>query len=455
MRYCRKYLAVCALALAGSFQSIAPAFAQQAQPEEVRMSMKEAIDYAYNHLNTVQNASLDELAAKYKVKETIGIGTPQINGSFEFSDYLALPTTLLPAVFMGGPAGSFIAVKFGVKYQATAGISASQLLFDGTYLVGLKASKTYMELASRNTKRTKVEAAANVAKAYYGVIVNAKRVNLLDANISRLQKTYNDLNATFKQGLVEKLDVDRLEVTLTNLKVERDKVLTFIDVSKQLLKFQMGMPVAVNLILTDSISDEMIMKPAAQEAVTYSRRPEYNLLQTQLSLNNLDIQRHRAGYMPSIAAFGALNANAQRQEFNFFDTKERWFAISVIGLKIQQPIFDGLQKHYRIQQAKVAALKTQNDIANLENLIDFQVAQANISYRNYYLTLENQRRNLALAQEVVRVAQKKFEVGVGSNLEVVTAETSLREAQNNYFNALYDLMVGQIDLQHATGTLPY
>ncbi len=432
-------------------------------------SLKQAVDYAIANKPAVKNAVLDEKIARKKVNEITGIGLPQLNGTAEFNDFLQLPTSFLPDFISPSVYGVLIKegvltpdkfpqgdpalfpVQFGTKYTAQAGVTLSQLIFDGSYIVGLRASKTYVDLARKNTQRTRIETAAEVTKAYYGVIVNERRLSLIDANITRLTKAFNDTKALNEQGFVEKIDVDRLAVTLNSLEVEKQKLQNFIKLSHYLLKFQMGMPVDAQLTLTDSISETNFV-PQPDDKPDYTKRIEYSLLQTQKTLLTLDMQRHKSGYLPSLVAFGSANTQAQRNEFNFFEGGD-WFQTAVIGARLTIPIFDGLQKHARIQQAKISLQKTDNDMYALENAIALDINNARLMYENTTRTLEIQRKNMELAQEIVRVAQIKYNEGIGSNLEVVTAESSLKEAQTNYFNALYDVVISQVDLQRAKGTL--
>jgi outer membrane protein len=425
---------------------------QQSTPngEKYNFSLKQAIDYAMQHQTTVLNAGIDEKIAHQKVREITGIGLPQINGSVEADDYVAKPVSIIPGVFFGRP-GQDIAVSFLKQYQASAGISASQIIFNGSYLVGLQAAKTYADLSRKITKMSTIEVAANVTKAYYGVIVNEKNLSTLDANVTLLQKTLSDAKAMNAQGFIEKLDVDRIQVTLSNLQVMRQNIQSIVDLNYYLLKYQMGMPVNASLSLTESIP-EKFPEPVVEKAV-FDKRIEYSILQTQRDLANLDLKNNRAGYLPGLVFFGSLSTTAYRDEFDFFNTKKQWYPTGVIGLKLNVPIFDGFEKDARIQQSNLTLMKNQNDLNTFQNVVDLQVKSSSISYENNYKILETQKANMTLAEDVARVTKIKYEQGVGTNLEVVNAETSLREAQNNYFSALYNIAVSWVDLQKAKGTL--
>jgi outer membrane protein len=417
-------------------------------------SLQQAIDYSLKNSPNYLNADLDLQNAEYKRKEITGLGLPQINGSVDLKDYLAIPTSLLPGQIFGGPAGTFIPVKFGTKYNATAGLSASQLIFSSDYIVGLKAAKEFINLSKINVQRSKVDLASAVSKAYYNVLVNRERIKLLDINIVRLQKLYDDTKALNQQGFVEQIDVERLEVQLNNLKTEKEKTNRLIGLSENLLKFQMGYKIGDAISLTDSLSfNNKEVSTLSAGKIDVSKRADYQLLQSQQSLNKLDIKRQRMGYLPTLAAYGSLQYNAQRQKFDFFDGSQSWFNIALLGATLNFNVFDGLQRHSRVQQAKIAVLKGENNFKNIEMAAELEASVADISYTNAYASLQTQKRNMELAQHVFDVAQKKFTEGVGSNLEITTAESSLKEAQTNYYNSIYDMLVAEIDYKKATGTL--
>lgn len=416
-------------------------------------SLKEAIDYAQQHQTSIQNAKIDEAIAANTVKQTLGIGLPQLSGNVNFQDFLKVPTSLLPGEFFGKP-GEQIPVQFGVKYQSSLGLELNQLLFDGSYLVGLQASKTYKELSSKSLKRSRIETAVAVTKAYYSVLVSNEQLSLLDVNLLRLKKTLNDTKALYTNGFVEKIDVDRLTVLNNNLETERENVVRLLDLNVNLLKFQMGMSIQSKLSLKDSISGlQVIQSIAVADTSAYRNRIEYSLLETQKRLNELDLKRYKSLFLPSVSAFGNTSKSLQSNEFsNLF---ERSFPTTVIGFRISVPLISGGIKLYQVRNAKLEVLKTENNLINLRNGISLEVEQSQTVYRNGLKSLENQERNMELAEEVLRVSKIKYEQGVGSSIEVTTAETSLKEAQNNYINALYDLLINKVNMDKALGNINY
>jgi outer membrane protein TolC len=216
----------------------------------------------------------------------------------------------------------------------------------------------------------------------------------------------------------------------------------------------MGYKIGQPITLSDSLKVGDADQPTLGSGkIDLSNRPDFQLLQLQQKLYKIDVQRHRLGYLPTLGVYGSYQYNAQRQKFDFFDKNQSWFKVAVIGGTLNFSLFDGLQRHNRIQQAKIAMLQGENQMKNLELAAELETKVAEISYENAFVSLQTQKRNMDLAQHVFDVAQKKYEQGVGSNLEVTTAQSSLKEAQTNYYNSVYDMLVAKIDYQKAIGTL--
>ncbi|WCT10282.1 TolC family protein [Mucilaginibacter jinjuensis] len=417
-------------------------------------TLADCIQYAYLHQDTIVNARLDVKSAEYKVKETTGIGLPQINGSASFLDYVKIPTTLIPGEFIGQP-GTYIPLKFGVKYQSNLGLDASQILFDGSYLVGLKASKTYKELSQRNVTRSLIEANVQVTKAYYQVLVSGESIKLLDANIKQIKEQYDQTAAQNKQGFVEKIDVDRVSVQLNDLVTTRANTLRLLVLNIQMLKFQMGMPIETQLTLKDKLEDVKLEETetilAATDTAAYHKRVEYSLYETQLKLNKLDLQRQKSQFLPTLSAVANYTSSYQNNSFNTLYNSQ--FPSSYIGINLKVPIFNGFQRTNQVKQAKISVQKTQNDMDNLKNALNLQTSAARIGYINGLQTLNNQKHNREVAEEVLRVSRIKYQQGVGSSIEVTQAETSLVTADNSYIQGLYNALISKVDLDRAYGRI--
>lgn len=431
-----------------------------AQQQTSAFTLQQAIEYSIKNSPNYLNAELDQKNAVYRKNEITGLGLPQIDGSVDIKDYIDIPTSFIPltAFNPSAPAGTYGATKFGTKYNTTAGLSASQLIFSSDYIFGLKAAKEYLNLSKINTLRTKSELASSVSKAYYNVIINKERNKLLQANVDRIKKIYDETKAFNQQGFVELIDVERLEVQYNNLKTEKEKTNRLIELAEALLKFQMGYKINDPISLTDSLSINTTDATELNSSkIDVTKRPDYQLLEAQQKLNTIDVKRLKMGYLPTLAAYGSYQFNTQRLDFGYDIDKsnalKQWYKISLIGATLNLSIFDGLQRYNKIQQAKITLQKAENTIKNLELAAQLEANAASISYINAQATLTTQKQNMVLAEHVYDVTQKKYTQGVGTNIDIVTAETSLKEAQTNYLSAVYDLLVAKIDYQKAIGTL--
>ena len=457
--------------------SLGNVFAQQS---EYSFSVQQAVDYAKQNNTTVKNARLDEELNKRKVQEFTGLGYPQINAKGSGQYFFDIPTQYIPdfitpsvygALFQQGlidsvPAGGggTFPVQFGTKYNVSGSVEGSQLIFDGQFFVGLQAQRAVLALTQKNTQRTEIQTVSDVSKAYYNTLIMNERLELLNANVETLNKLKNDTRALYENGFVEKLDLDRITVTYNNIVIERDKVQKLSELTIMALKLQMGMDVNSKLNLTDSLRDDNF-ESLLNSTFDPQNRTEYQMLLAQKSLYNLQRKQNVMAYLPGLYAFGSYGYSAQSDSLNFFDKPQtiyvngeaqklkRWYPTALVGLNLQVPIFDGFQKHRRVQQAKINMLKTENDMDNLRNAINLEANSARITLTNTTMTLQAQKDNMELAQSVYRTSKIKYDEGVGSSLELVTAQTGLKEAQTNYLGALYDAYIARIDFLKATGQL--
>lgn len=442
------------------FVLIACASAKAQEATNSNFSLQQSIEFAIKNSPSYLNAELDMENAEYRRKEIAGLGLPQITGSVDFKDYLEIPTQLFPlgALNPALPADTYAAVKFGLQYSATAGLSASQLLFSSDYIFGLKASKEFINLSRISVTRSKADLVAQVSKAYYNVIINRDRIKLLEANVVRLKKIYEDTKAFNKQGFAELIDVERLEVQYNNLLTEKDKTIKLIGLSETMLKFQMGYKLSDPIVLTDSLNVATNFEELNISKIDVSKRPDYLLLQAQQNLLDLDVKRLKWGYLPTLAAYGSYQYNTQRATTNIFETDKsnamkQWYPVALVGITLNLNIFDGLQRHNKIQQAKISSRKNEYSVKMVQQAGELEATVAAISYNNAYSSLLIQKKNMEMATHVYDVVQEKFKQGVGSNSEIINAETSLKEAQTNYYNAVFDMLVYKIDYQKAIGTL--
>lgn len=417
-----------------------------------RLSLTQAVDYAMLHSTVVKNALLDIRIQQQTNREITALAFPQLQTSLTMNDYLEIPTSLVPGEFAGGPPGSFLPIRFGTKYNVTGSVEMTQLLFDGQVFIGLQARKAAMEFSSQQAEVTKEMIKVNVMKLYYQLLVGNKQLGSIDANIERFEKLLNDTREIYKNGFAEKLDVDKVSVQLNNLQTEKTKVTSLLEAGNAALKFLMNMPQREQLLLTDSISEDNLAAIGLTDSVSYSNVKEYRLLETGYRLSKYNVRRYQFSAYPTLAFFASYNRNAQRSEFNFLRSGD-WFPASLLGLKLQIPIFSGFARQSRIDKAKLEMEKTENSLEQMRQSIDNNELQARLKIRSAISTVEAQKKNMQLAEQVYTVTKLKYEQGLGSQQEIYNAQTELKVAQNNYYAALYDAVIAGVDYRKVTGNL--
>jgi len=443
------------------------AFIGNAQKSEIQnLSLQQAVEIAKKNNYSILNSKLDQQIAVKKVDELFSYGLPQINAGGNFTDYIDIPTQLAPLSFFKPGATGYMAIKFGVPYTATGSLSASQLIFDGTYFLGIKAAKEYVNLARLGVKRTETEIAAGVSKMYYAVLLTQSNITMLNNTIVTLEKTLKDNRAYFQNGLSEKIDLDRLELSYSNSQIQRDKIMDQYTISVMMLKLQLGFNVKDSIVLTDNLeklfSSESMLASDSMSAVDakidYGKRDDYKFVEQSIRLQNYDIQHYKYGYAPTLSASFTTQRVAYGPQFSqlgtdFGNLGQVWFPTTILALNLNIPIFDGFRKSSQIQQSRLTMMKFENDKKSLESNIENEVEQSRLKYVRAKQQMDLQKKNMTLAQEIYDRANVKYKNGVGSTLELTTAENDLKTSQTNYLGAIYDMLVSQVDLKKALGLL--
>jgi outer membrane protein TolC len=288
---------------------------------------------------------------------------------------------------------------------------------------------------------------------YYQLVVGKRQITTLDANIANYEKLLHDTKVIYQNGFAEKLDVDKVQVQLINLQTQKLKAQNQIDAGKEGLKLLMNIPQRDSLYLTDTLSDEELKSNILDAGYNYEDRKEFQQLETAIELGKYNVKRYQLSRIPTLTFSANYNRNAQRTTFNFFKKEEPWFSSSFISLSLSIPIFDGGERQANINTARLNLQKLNNNVDLLKESINNDVAQARINMKSAILTMDAQKKNIDLAQQVYNSTKLKYEQGVGSNQEISTAQADLVTAQNNYYSALYDAIIAKIDYLTATGKL--
>ena len=422
-------------------------------------TLQECVTYALEHNENIIIANLEIDAAKAKTGEYLASGFPQIDAAASVNKNFILRKAFLPKQFFdpNAPEGEFEEIAFGTPYDGDLGISLNQMIFNGSYFVGVKASKTYQELSRKDHIKSKIDMAEAVTKAYYSVLVNQMLFETIVSNYQRLDSLVRETSIMQENGFVELLDLNRTKVEFNNIKTQKTNSERAVEISKGLLKFQMGMPVEYSISIADKLTDlKFNLEEELSMKSDHLARIEHSILQTNTQLTELDMRNNKSQYLPSIDMFFSWGMNAGVSEFSTlkeFDNRMVWPTYQLAGLSLKLPIFDGLYKSKKIQQNKIKLKQLDYQRQMLENSIHMEVNQTRKTLSMNIDQLRSQQENSKLAESVYNQTKIKYQEGVGTNLEVIDADNAFKQAQSNYFNALYDALITHVDYQKALGIL--
>lgn len=420
------------------------------------MTIPQAIAFGIENHPDIKNAQLEIAVASAKISELVAVGLPQVNLSLDLTNFVEIPTQFVPAEFFGGEPGSYAPVQFGQPWSSSAGVSASQLLFDGSYLIGVKATKVYKELSEKSAEQLKIEMAVNITKSYYMLLVATEKSKQLKGDLEQLDKIRKDTKKLYEKGFAEKVDLDRLDLNYNLLENAISHTDRMVIDGYNLLKFQMGMDLQNELILTEPVPEASNFSSLVETTgIDYNQRIEYSILQTQYRLTELDYKRYQSMRWPSVVAFGSYSTNASRNEFNLLQSGYKWYPTSIVGASIKMPLFTGFKTRSQTEQARLRMLMVENGSIKLEQGMELEYRTAISKLNKSIEDLQLQNKNRDLAREIVRISKIKYEKGVGSSLDLVQAETSLREAETNYFSALLSAAVAKVELDKSMGKFKF
>lgn len=435
-------------------------------------TLSQAMDYALSNHSQMKLNDLDARNAEATVKEFRSIGMPKVDAGIDYSYYLAVPRQpvedfLTPSIYGVlfaegvipqrdlGPA-AISELSFVQPNSLVGKVGANMLIFDGSYLYGLKAARLYRDLVKVQRGQSEQNVKANVARAYMSIVVAQRNREVIAQNIAVVEKSLADTREIFASGFAESLDVERLELSLESLQNQIATIDKMIDLANNALKFQMSYPVDQELTVTDNL--ETLVASIEKDNIDLrsdidmSRRAEFAVLDKNQELNVLDMKRHKAGYLPSARGFVNIQESLQRK--NLFDNDEAgWLPTAVAGIGINIPIYDGGEKSAKIEQVKINMERNDIQKNELARAITLQVRNAQLSMQSALDAIAIGQKNIDLSQKIYDKAKIKFNEGVGSSIEVSQAESALYQAQANYISALYDLLSAKTDLDIALGQL--
>ena len=413
-------------------------------------SLKQAQDYAVLHNFQSKNAVIDIALADKKIRETLAQGLPQAEATIGYTNFINLATQLIPAEFFGGQPGEFMEIQFGTKNNASIQAQLSQLVYSGSYFVGLKMSKVAREMSNLQLEQVKLDVKQAITSAYILCLVAGKNQELMKETISTMELLVKDSKAMQGTGFMQETDVDKLSLLLSDLKTNQLNAANQIRNAYSLLKFNMGLTFKDEIRLTDNL-DILLMAtdPAGLLAQEYDLRNNvtYRMIDAQQNLSRLQIKLAQTEYQPTVSAFLSQSENAQRNAFNFFSFDQKWFPTTIFGVNVGIPIFSSGKRYYKVQQANLNYEKSINTKRQVEESLSLGTLTARNNFEVSIETFRNKRDNFDLARKIYTKDQIRYKAGVASTTDLNQTYNQLLQAQGTYLGAMMDLFTKKIELQ--------
>ncbi|MBP1838429.1 TolC family protein [Formosa algae] len=427
-----------------------------AQDGPVSFSLQEAIDYALENNRTVKNAIRDIEIAEEQKWETTATGLPQISGTVDYQNWLQQQVSLLPAEIFGGEAGTFIPVEFNTKQNIGATATLNQLLFDGSYLVGLQASKVYLEISKNSKTKTDLEIRKAVINAYGNVLLTEESLKILESNKEILESNLNEIQKTFENGLEEEESVEQIKITLSGLISDLNNVKRLNELSYQMLNITLGIDLNTDTTLTDNL-EILALQYTSLEALAADESVEntidYLIAQNDVESKDLLVKLAMSDGMPTLSAFINGGYSAYGETFGFFNSSQKWYSSSLFGVSLNIPIFSSLGRSAATQQARIDLDKAHESLTETEQQLKLQIATAKSEYQYAIEDYGNKKLNLELAERIEHKNQVKFFEGISSSFDLRQAQTQLYSAQQEYLQAMLDIINKKAELDAILSTL--
>ena len=432
-------------------------FLTYSQDEKIyQFSLEEAVERALDSSYVSLNARRDQAKALKQKWETTADGLPQINAAVDYEYNPKLIVTPLPAEVVGGEPGTTVPVTFGQRQSMRATATLNQLIFDGSYIVALKAAKTFLEFSKNSNEKTRLQVRQNVISAYANALLVESNVDIIKNNRETALKNLEETQKIFENGLAEQEEVEQLQITFQQVDNQLKNAQRNLDLSKQTLKMVLGLPVDINIELTDDL-DQLAQQQLA----------DFDLLQTQLNLEQtvdykiadnfvqqrtLEWQLERSNALPKLSAFANYGTTAFDDNFVFFDSNTKWFQFSTVGVSLNIPIFSSLRRAKRTQRAEIAMMQAKTDFKQSVEQIKLDFNQAQSDYKFAVENYQTAEDNLNLAERIERKNIIKYKEGISTSFELRQAQLQLYDAQNQYLQSMLQLINSKTSLETILNT---
>lgn len=417
--------------------------------------LEEAINFALDSNYTSINARRDIAMAIKQKWETTASGLPQISGEVNYTYNLKQPVTLIPGEFGGGEPGTYTPVSFGTKQNASVVGTLNQLIFDGSYLVALKAAKTYLRFSENTNEKTRLEVRKGVVNAYGSVLLAEELIAIFQKNKTKIDENLFETRKTYENGLEEEESVEQLEITLLDIETQLENAKRSHSIAKQMFNLALGIDVETPVVLTetlDGLADENISLVLLDTSTELEENVDYKIAYNFTEQRFYEMQLEKSKALPRLSAFVNYGTSANSEDFKFFSGDQKWYQSSVVGVNLQIPIFSSGMRAAATQRTKIAWDQAKTELEETSQQIKLDVAAAKSNYRFVIDKYENAKKNLLLAERVENKNQIKFTEGLSTSFELRQAQTQLYSAQQQYFQSMLDIINEKANLETVLNT---
>ena len=410
--------------------------------EEDHFSLTQALDYALAHNAQMINASRDVQAAYAQKWATIAMGLPQVSAESSYQNQLKRPVSLLPGEFFGGEPGTYVPITFGQKQQMSISATLNQKIFDGSYIVGVQAIKTFIEISANAKQKTELEIRKAVVNAYGSVLLLDQSMAIINDNLSVLKQNILETQQLFQQGFAEEEQLEQLEITLLQLESQKRNTLQLQSITKQSFNLLLGRYLTAAFTLTEdleALAAQHLMKQPKEEFLL-ENSVDYRIAFNQKEQKRLELKLEKSKYLPTLGAFVNYSTNAFGNNFEFFDSTQDWFDASILGLNLNIPVFSSFMKR---SNTKIKKLQFEQSLT----LLDQKAKQANLEFQQAksqfeldVATYNSSKLNLSLAERIAKKNTIKYKEGVASSFELRQAQLQLYQAQQEYLKSMLDVI---------------
>ncbi|MFC5271101.1 TolC family protein [Adhaeribacter terreus] len=411
------------------------------------LTLEQCIAYALQNKPSVQQAYIDEQIADREIKAALAGWLPQLGLDANVQHYLKMPVTIFP-----NEAGVLVPRQIGTINSSNLSLTANQAIFSNDLFFASRGSRYVRLQSEQEIYNEKISTIVAVSRAFYDVLLSQEQLKILDQDIIRQEKQLKDAKAQYEQGLVDKTDWQRADISLTNVRSTRKRVQEAIKPKYVFLKELIGYPAEKELNITfDPVKMRQSMFTDTLQTLNYTNRIEFQQLQTQKQIQELSVNYYKWSFMPTFSAY--FNYNLVYQNNDFQQLYNQSYPNSPIGLRMSVPLFTGTRRLQNLKREQLREKRLDLDIANVKNRISTEYETALATYRSDLYELKTVQHNVEMAEEVYRVIKLQYDEGIKPYLDLILAEAEIRATQLNYYNALYRVLTSKLEVERVTGTI--